>query len=122
MEEITFNTAHSMLQTACRHDYIDDDDEILERFNLDKLCSRFGRFFDYDEKIIDKAARSTVYREADTFSAGESLRPELDRIYAGKSMKKAIGHRSIIWYRQMTLTQGRKHAAFCSRLSMPAAG
>ncbi len=46
----------------------------------------------YDEKIIDKAARSTVYREADTFSAGESLRPELDRIYAGKSMKKAIGH------------------------------
>ena len=92
MEEITFNAAHSMLQTACRHDYIDDDDEILERFNLDKLCSRFGRFFDYDEKIIDKAARSTVYREADTFSAGESLRPELDRIYAGKSMKKAIGH------------------------------
>ena len=92
MEEITFNAAHSMLQTACRHDYIDDDDEILERFNLNKLCSRFGRFFDYDEKIIDKAARSTVYREADTFSAGESLRPELDRIYAGKSMKKAIGH------------------------------
>ena len=92
MEEITFNAAHSMLQTACRHNYIDDDDEILERFNLDKLCSRFGRFFDYDEKIIDKAARSTVYREADTFSAGESLRPELDRIYAGKSMKKAIGH------------------------------
>lgn len=92
MEEITFNAAHSLLQTACRHNYIDDDDEILERFNLDKLRNRFGKFFDYDEKIIDKAAKSAVYKEADAFSAGESLRPELDRIYAGKSMKKAIGH------------------------------
>ena len=92
MEEITFNAAHSMLQTACRHNYINDDDEILERFNLDKLRSRFGKFFDYDEKIIDEASKSAVYKEADAFSAEESLRPELDRIYAGKAMKKAIGH------------------------------
>ena len=92
MEEITFNAACSMLQAACRNDFIDDDDKILERFDLDKLRNRYRRIFDYDEKIIDKAARSTVYREAETFSARESLSPELDRIYSGKSMKKAIGH------------------------------
>ena len=92
IDEITFTAARSMLQASCRHDFIDDDVEILERFDLDRLCGHLGRFIDYEEKIIDKAAKSAIYEKTHTFSAGESLRQELDRIYAGKSMKKAIGH------------------------------
>mgnify|MGYP001852701720 CR=1 FL=1 len=38
IDEITFTAARSMLQTSCRHDFIDDDVEILERFDLDRLC------------------------------------------------------------------------------------
>ena len=39
LEETTFNSICSMLGTACRCDYIDDDDAILEDFNLDTLYS-----------------------------------------------------------------------------------
>lgn len=37
LEEITFNTLRNMLSCADRNDYINDDDEVLEQFDLDKL-------------------------------------------------------------------------------------
>ena len=37
LEEITFNTLRNMLGCANRNDYINDDDEVLEQFELDKL-------------------------------------------------------------------------------------
>ena len=52
LEETTFNTARNMLQCSCRNDFIDDDDDILEQFNLDKLAHRFGRSVDYCEFIV----------------------------------------------------------------------
>ena len=69
IDEITFTAARSMLQASCRHDFIDDDVEILERFDLDRLCGHLGRFIDYEEKIIDKAAKSGVYEKTHRFSA-----------------------------------------------------
>lgn len=43
LEEITFNNFRNMLSCADRYDYINDDDEVLEQFDLDKLNARFGR-------------------------------------------------------------------------------
>lgn len=91
-EEITLNTALSMLQTSCRRDYMEDEEEILEHFELNKLYSRFDRDLNYDEKIIDKASKTSIYKRASAFSADSSLCSELDRIYAGRSVKNAIGH------------------------------
>ena len=49
MEEITLTTTFTLLRTADRLDYIEDDDEILEQFGLDKLTGRFCRNLDYGE-------------------------------------------------------------------------
>lgn len=40
LEEVTFKTLRNMLNYACRNDYIRDDDEVLEQFDLDKLERR----------------------------------------------------------------------------------
>ena len=53
LEEITFNTLRNMLGCANRNDYINDDDEVLEQFELDKLNGRFGRGVEYGENILE---------------------------------------------------------------------
>lgn len=47
LEEITLNTLRNMLGCANRNGYIDDDDEVLEQFDLDKLNGRFSRSVEY---------------------------------------------------------------------------
>ena len=47
LEEVTFNSLRNMLSCADRNDYIDDDDEVLEKFDLDKLNGRFTPLFRY---------------------------------------------------------------------------
>ena len=39
VEEVTFQTACSLLQRADRSDYIEDDEDVLERFDLDMFPS-----------------------------------------------------------------------------------
>ena len=53
LEEITFNTFRNLLSCANRYYYINDGDEVLERFDLDKLNGRFGRGVEYGENILD---------------------------------------------------------------------
>lgn len=48
LEEVTFSTLRNMLGYACRNDYIRDDDEVLEQFDLDKLERGYGRGVAYD--------------------------------------------------------------------------
>ncbi len=92
LEETTFNTARNMLQCSCRNDFIDDDDDILEQFDLDKLDRRFGRNVDYCEYMIDEADRENIYNESKRFLTSGTFIPELDRIYAGSRTNKFHGH------------------------------
>lgn len=92
VEEITLNATRSMLQCANRNDYIDDDDDVLELFDLDKLNGRFGRGLDYGENIIDESNKTEIYKEADRYLARDTFVPELDRIFAGRSRGKTTGH------------------------------
>ena len=93
IEEVTFNTACNMLRRADGNDYIDDDDDILELFDLDKLKGRYGRYITFDEYLIEEVGRKAAFENAEQFLAKDTFVPELHRIYAGKhSAKAASGH------------------------------
>lgn len=92
LEEITFNTLRNMLGCANRNDYINDDDEVLEQFELDKLNGRFGRGVEYGENILDGCDKRSVYDCAHKFLAKDTFVPELDRIYAGSAKHNVSGH------------------------------
>lgn len=92
LEEITFNTLRNMLGCANRNDYINDDDEVLEQFELDKLNGRFGRGIEYGENILDGCDKRSVYDCAHKFLAKDTFVPELDRIYAGSAKHNVSGH------------------------------
>lgn len=91
-EEITFNAARRLLQTASRYSYIDDDDEVLEDFGLERLAGHFGRDLIYGENLIEKTNRSEICDKAEKFLIKETFLPELDRIYVGKKALSAKGH------------------------------
>ena len=92
LEEITLSTLRNMLGCANRNGYIDDDDEVLEQFDLDKLNGRFSRSVEYGENILDDCDKKSVYEEAGRFLARDTFIPELDRIYAGCAKNKVGGH------------------------------
>ena len=92
LEEVTFNTFRTMLSCADRTDYINDDDEVLEQFDLNKLYGRLAKGIEYGEDIIDYREKNSVYDEAQRFLANDTFIPELDRIYAGSINYKVTGH------------------------------
>ena len=91
IKETTLETTHKLLQYASRNDFIDDEDDILEKFDLDNLCS-FGRRLNFSEFIIDEVDRNQLYEESESILANETFIPELDRIYAGGKSDKFMGH------------------------------
>ncbi|MDY4213860.1 MAG: hypothetical protein SOX82_09305, partial [Eubacteriales bacterium] len=92
LEEITFSTLRNMLAGACRKDYINDDDEVLEQFDLDKLNGRYGRGISFGEHLLEDINKKAVYKDAARFLAKDALISELDRIYAGSSKQNVVGH------------------------------
>lgn len=92
-EEITLNNLQNLLRTADRCSYIEDDDEILEQFGLDKLSGGFGRNLEFGENLINcKAQKEDLFGYAKKLFTNETLLPELERIYAGKKTVPVMGH------------------------------
>lgn len=92
LKETTFEATRKMLQCSSWNDFIDDDDDVLEKFDLDALDYRYGRSMDFSEFVIDDADSKQVYKESEHFLADETLVPELDRIYAGGTSGRFMGH------------------------------
>ena len=92
LEEITFSAMRNMLQRANQRDYIPDDDEVLEQFGLDKLEYRYSRGCRFDEGLIESCSKKKIFAAAEQLLSNETLKPELERIYAGKAKANAIGH------------------------------
>ena len=91
--ETTFSYMQNLLSVANHHDYIEDDDDVLEQFGLDKISSRGIRGIEYGENLLnDKTNKSLLYKTSKELLAEETLRPELDRIYFSKPKTKAFGH------------------------------
>ena len=91
VEEITFKAMYSLLSTADRADFISDDDEILEYFDLQQLGRRCN--INYGESFVDKIiSKDMLISKAKNLLVKDTLSPEIERIYAGKAQLKIKGH------------------------------
>ncbi|MGI6264203.1 MAG: AAA family ATPase [Acutalibacteraceae bacterium] len=93
LEEISFSNMRSLLKCAYRADFINDDDEVLERFGLDSLSNSPLYGFRYGEALLDAYTdKASLYETSVRLLTQETLRPELDRIYSGNKKQQAYGH------------------------------
>ncbi|MBE6662910.1 MAG: AAA family ATPase [Ruminococcaceae bacterium] len=90
ISEVTFSNLKSLLNSSHCEDYIDDDDAILEKYNLDKIDGR--QSVEYGENISVSRDKPTLVSLSEKYLMNETLLPELERIYAGKKQSKASGH------------------------------
>ena len=90
-DEITLTNMQNLLSGANRQGYLEDDDEILERFGMAKLGRRYS--LEFGENLVNyKAERDELFDSARKLFASETLIPELERIYAGGKSIFAGGH------------------------------
>ena len=90
-DEITISAINMLLGSANRQGYIEDDDEILERFGMAKIGRRYS--LEFGENLVnDKAERAELIDAAKSVFSSETLIPELERIYAGSKSIHASGH------------------------------
>ena len=90
-DEITLANMQTLLRGATRQGYIEDNEEILERFGMSNLNKRY--MLDFGENLVDlKAERDNLFNSARKLFASETLVPELERIYAGSKSSYASGH------------------------------
>lgn len=93
IDETTFISTLNQLANAERREYIDDDDEILDRFELSRLNYRNYCSIEYGENLIDEHKnKAYLFDTAEKNLTSDTLTPELDRIYSGRSNTKAYGH------------------------------
>ncbi len=88
--EITLNNINSMLETSRRQSYIEDEDEVLEKFDLDRLLSRNS--IEFGENIITKLEKDEIVDATNKYLMSETLLPEIERIYEGKACSGVSGH------------------------------
>ena len=91
-EEVSLHTACNLLHRASRSDYIEDDDDVLKTLDLDYMVNRRFSDFCFREDLMDEACRDEIYAKAGRLFTKDCLLPELDRIYAGGSFGKIVGH------------------------------
>lgn len=92
-DEITFSSMRNLLSCADRNDYIGDDNEVLEKFELDRINGRYVRGIEYGENLLDEiTCKEELLAKANELLANDTLTPELERIYSRKTNAKAFGH------------------------------
>ena len=90
-EEITLLNMQNLLLSSGRQYFLEDTDEVMARFNLDRLQRRRG--IEFGENLINyKATREELFSSAKQFFMNDTLLPELERIYSGGKRISAYGH------------------------------
>lgn len=90
--ETTINSIQQLLERASRYDFLTDDDEVMEKYGIDKAVGRCSQGVMFGENMIIDSNRKDIYRNTEQYLMGETFLPELDRIYAGPQSVKAQGH------------------------------
>ncbi len=92
IEEVTFTAFNALLVGADRNDYIRDEDEVLDAFEISDLSSRHTGS-EFGEAILSSEMTSeTAKMVCDDFLFGETLGPEIERIYSIDAAGKPQGH------------------------------
>ena len=77
VDEITINKIESLLNDADRHDYIEDNSDILEQFELDKITGRMGRGITFGENLTkEEQTKEDLIAVANKYFMTETLCPE----------------------------------------------
>lgn len=91
--EITYQSFRELLTAAEREGLISDDYAVLDRFGISELNRFDYRRIPFSEGMIDaETDPDALYAEARKHLAGETLSPELDRIFMSEKQKKLLGH------------------------------
>ncbi len=91
IEEITFASFDSLLSSAQRSSFIIDDDDIMERFEIDGLQPHHGGC-GFGEAIIDSSLSiGDCKRITSKLLFENTMHPELDRIEKSEAVK-SVGH------------------------------
>ncbi len=88
MTEITISAIKTMVSIAYHNDYIADDDEVFDKFDLNMI----GKGIRFGENLIDVRTQKEVVSTAEKYLLNGTFLPELDRIYAGGPAVKPCGH------------------------------
>ncbi len=92
-EEITFAAMRGLLTTADRLSFIEDKNEILIRFGLDKVSGRYMHGIEFGENLTSiNMEKDKLIEVAKRCCVTETLIPEIERIYQGKARKRSMGH------------------------------
>lgn len=91
MDEITFATMSSLMSQAYRNNYITDDDDIYDRFELDELNHNHGAL-DFGEAMIENMSKADCIKTAKGLLFEDTVVPEIERIYEGTPNKRTVGH------------------------------
>ena len=93
IEEQIFDSLRVNLRMADGADFINDDEELAKGFGILPLFeNRYGNGLNYGESIIEAKGHEQIFKEAQAHLYSDSFLPEIDRIYAGKSLKRPISH------------------------------
>lgn len=92
INETTITGIQQLLGRANRCEYIADDDEITEKYGIDKITGRNGRGLPFGENLVDVRSREDVFAGAERYLMNETFLPELDRIYAHSPATRPQGH------------------------------
>lgn len=90
--ETTIFGIQQLLSRADRFDFIDDDEEIIERYGIDKITGRRGRGIQFGENMVEVLNRKEIFTGAQRYLMNETLLPELERIYAAVPAVRPLGH------------------------------
>ena len=89
-EEITFEILRSLLQTAERNDFLEDDHDLLCKFHLQELQYNRG---DYTEILLQPdRTQAQLLQSAEKILCQSTLIPEIQRIYQGTAHPQHGGH------------------------------
>jgi AAA+ superfamily predicted ATPase len=91
--EVTFKQLQQILTSADRQDYVESDDKILSKFDLDKISDLRTRELVFGENLVnEQVTKETITQAAKELYMDETLLPELDRIYEGRIDLHRTGH------------------------------
>lgn len=90
--ETTITGIQQLLGRANRSGFIANDDEITEKYGIDKATGRVGRGIPFGENLVEEHRKEDVLAGAQRYLLSETFLPELDRIYAGSPAVRPQGH------------------------------
>ena len=87
--EVTFGEIRMLLAHSDHREFIDDEDEALEAFGM-------GRYdfngMSFGDNLAAAGRKNTFIKEARLNLLGESLIPEIERIFSGRNKSAVYGH------------------------------